>query len=36
MGLLLKAPRLLDFDNKRKYFRSRMKDAEGRHYGSLR
>ena len=37
LALLLKTPRLLDFDNKRTYFRQRMKHAsEQAHYGSLR
>ncbi|KAI3425184.1 hypothetical protein D9Q98_008953 [Chlorella vulgaris] len=37
MSLLLRAPKLLDFDNKRAYFRTQVKDSEAQsHYGSMR
>eukprot|EP00898_Chlorokybus_atmophyticus_P008084 jgi/Chlat1/8277/Chrsp78S07706 len=37
LSLLLKAAKLVDFDNKRTYFRSRVKQQhDDRHYGSLR
>lgn len=37
LALLLRAPRLLDFDNKRAYFRSKIKEKDSRaQYGTLR
>ena len=38
MTPLLKVPRLIDFDNKRTFFRTRIRSSgdEHRHYGTLR
>jgi E3 ubiquitin-protein ligase HUWE1 len=37
LGLMLKTPRLIDFDNKRAYFRSRIRQQhEQQHYAPLR
>jgi E3 ubiquitin-protein ligase HUWE1 len=36
LALLLRAPKLLDFDNKRAYFRTQVKENEAQHYGTLR
>jgi len=33
---LVRVPKLIDFDNKRQYFRSKIRTHEERHYGSLR